>query len=164
MALLLPDCTYVDKRFTQIFFFSSPEPKSHWWAYRICRPPSSIVVRRPHSSNIFSSETTKPIKVKIQMEPPWDGGTKGCSNGPGLMTKMVAMPIYCKNIKNLLLWNQKRRWSLNLECSIGCSSTTKFVQMMTLGCPWPILRQGQIWSLIWGKGKTLDFFRNYWSL
>ena len=32
-----------------------------------------------------------------------DGGTKVCSNGPGHMTKMAAMPIYGKN----LLWNQK---------------------------------------------------------
>ena len=57
-------------------------------------------------SNI-SSETTGPIEAKFHMEPPWDGGTKVCSNGPGHMTKMAAMPIYDKNIKNLLLRNQK---------------------------------------------------------
>ena len=45
-------------------------------------------------SNIFSSETTGPIEAKFDMEPPWDGGTKICSNGPGHMTKMAAMPIY----------------------------------------------------------------------
>ena len=28
------------------------------------------------------------------MEPPWEGGTKVCINGPGHMTKMAAMPIY----------------------------------------------------------------------
>ena len=28
-------------------------------------------------------------------------------NGPGHMTKMAAMPIYGKNLKNLLLQNQK---------------------------------------------------------
>ena len=33
------------------------------------------------------------------MEPPLDGGTKVCSNGPGHMTKMAAMPIYGKNDK-----------------------------------------------------------------
>ena len=32
------------------------------------------------------------------MEPPWDGGTKVCSNGPGHITKMSAMPIYGKKI------------------------------------------------------------------
>ena len=42
------------------------------------------------------------------METPKDGGTKVCSNGPGHMTKMAAMPIYGKkNFKNLLLQNQK---------------------------------------------------------
>ena len=71
--------------------FSSPEPKG--------RPPSSVVVRRPHSLNIFSSEITRPIKVKFHMELLWDGGTKVCSNDSGNMTKMAAMPIYGKNLK-----------------------------------------------------------------
>ena len=44
-------------------------------------------------SNIFSSETTGPIKLKFHMETPEDAGTKVCSNGPGHMTKM---PIYGK--------------------------------------------------------------------
>ena len=50
-------------------------------------------------SNIFSSETTGPIEDKFHMEPPWDGGMEVCSNGPGHMTKMAAMPIYGKNLK-----------------------------------------------------------------
>ena len=58
-------------------------------------------------SNIFSSETTGPIETKFHVEPPWDRGTKVCSNGLGHMTKMAAMPIYGKNLKNILLWNQK---------------------------------------------------------
>ena len=57
--------------------------------------------------NIFSSETAWPIKVKFHMEPPWDGGTKVCSNGQGHMTKMAATPIYGKYFKNLLLRYQK---------------------------------------------------------
>ena len=32
--------------------------------------------------------------------------SKVCSNGPGHMTKMAAMPIYGKTLKNLLLRNQ----------------------------------------------------------
>ena len=59
-------------------------------------------------SNIFSSETTGLIEAKFHLEPPWDGGTKVCSNGPGHLTKMAAMPIYSKILKkNLLLRNQK---------------------------------------------------------
>ena len=50
-------------------------------------------------SNIFSSETTGQIEAKFHVEPPWDGGTKVYSNGPGHMTKMAAMPIYGKNVK-----------------------------------------------------------------
>ena len=40
----------------------------------------------------------RPIEAKFQVEPPWDRRTKVCSNGPGHMTKMAAMPIYGKNI------------------------------------------------------------------
>ena len=50
-------------------------------------------------SNIFSSETTGPIEAKFHMEPPLDGGMKVCSNGPGHMSKMAAMPTYGKNLK-----------------------------------------------------------------
>ena len=49
--------------------------------------------------NIFSSKTTGPIEAKFHMESPWNRGTKVCSNGPGHMTKMAAMPIYVKNLK-----------------------------------------------------------------
>ena len=127
-------------------WFSSPEPKAHWWAYRIgrvglCRPS---VVCCPHSLNIFSSETTRPIEAKLHMESPWDGGTKICSNSPGHMIKMAAVHIYGKNLLIFSSPEPKGRWSWNLVCSIGCSSTTKFVQMMTLGWPGPILWQGQI--------------------
>ena len=72
------------------------------------RPSSYVVVRRRlHSLNILSSETAWPIKVKFHMELLWVGGTKVCSNGPGHMTKMAAMPIYAKRIKKLLLRNKK---------------------------------------------------------
>ena len=81
-------------------------------------------------SNIISSETTGPIEAKFHMEPPWDGGMKVGSNGPGHMTKMATMPIYGKNLKNLLLRNQKAD---DLETWYAASSTTMFVQMMTLG-------------------------------
>ena len=104
-------------------------------------------------SNFFSWETTMPIEAKFHVEPQWDSGMKVYSNGPGHMTKMAVMPIYCKNMKNSSSLEPKGRWPWKFVCSIKCSSTTKFVQMMTLGWPWPILRQGQIWSpmLLYGK-------------
>ena len=57
-------------------------------------------------SNIFSSETTGPIEAKFHVEPPWDGETKGYSNGTCHMTKMAARPYMVKTLKNLLLRNQ----------------------------------------------------------
>ena len=47
-------------------------------------------------SIIVSCETTGLIEAKIHVEPPWDGGTKVCSNGPGHM--MATMPTYGKNL------------------------------------------------------------------
>ena len=75
------------------------------WIRRPSVRPSSV---RPFTfSNFFNSETAWPIKAKFYVEPPWEGGTKICINGQGNMIKMAAMPIYGKNLKNLLLQNQK---------------------------------------------------------
>ena len=62
----------------------------------LCCRRLSFVVCSVSSVNIFkhrSSETTGPIEVKLQVEHPWDGGTKDCSRGPGHMSKMAAMLI-----------------------------------------------------------------------
>ena len=42
----------------------------------------------------FSLETTKLIEAKFHLYPPWDERTKVCSNGPGHMANIAAMPIY----------------------------------------------------------------------
>ena len=63
------------------------------------RCPASLSVRRPSTiSNIFSSETAKPIKAKFYVEPPLAGGMKVYINGLGHMTKIAATPIYDKNL------------------------------------------------------------------
>ena len=71
----------------------------------------------------------------------------------GHMTNMATMPIYGKNLKKSSSPEAIGRWPWKLVCSIVYASTTKIVQIMTLGWPWPILRQGQIWShrLLYGK-------------
>ena len=69
--------------------------------------PAFVVCPSFTFSNIYSSKTAWPIKAKFNVEPAWEGGTKVCINGPGHMTKMAAMPIYGKNLKNLLLQNQR---------------------------------------------------------
>ena len=56
---------------------------------------------------------------------------KVCSNGPGHMTNMTAMPIYGKNLKNLLFRNQKAD---NLEtwyASLG-AQVHQFAQILDL--------------------------------
>ena len=68
--------------------------------------------------------------------------------------------IYGKNMKNSSSLEPKDLWPWKFVCSIGYSSTTKFIQMMTLGWPWSILWLSQIWSPIlfaWEKLKTIDF-------
>ena len=76
---------------------------------------------RPPFLNVFSSETAWPIKVKFYVEPPWEGGTKVCINGRGHMTKMAAMPIYGKNLKNSSSQEPAGRFPPNLVCITGDS-------------------------------------------
>ena len=82
------------------------------------------------------------------------------TNELGYMTNMAAMPIYGKNLKNSSFPEPMDRWSWNLVWSIVYASTTKVVQIMTLGWNWPILRQGQIWShrLLYRKNWKLLFY------
>ena len=113
--------------------------------------------------NIFKqfSETTGPIEAKFHMEPPWDGRTKVCSNGAVHMTKMTAMPLYGKNIKNLLLRNQKAD---NLEIGMH-HRVLKYYQISSNVDPGLILTYfmvSRVWyprslCIVWLKCKTMDF-------
>ena len=110
---------------TGVYIFSSPEPLGSQGEL-IVYPCSGVrrrpsVVRPSTISNIFSSETAWPIKAKFYVEPPWEGGTKVCINGPGHMTKMAAMPIYGKNLKKSSSPEPAGRFPRNLVCSIGDS-------------------------------------------
>ena len=82
------------------------------------------------------------------------------------MTNMAAMLEYGKNLKKSSCPEPIDPWPWNLVCCIMYGSTTKVVQIMTLGWPWPILRQGQIWSyrLVYGKKWKLFIFWNLLQL
>ena len=60
---------------------------------------SSINVKGQDISNLFSSETTGPIRVRIYTYYLCLMGTKLDIIGPGHMTKMASMPIYDKKKK-----------------------------------------------------------------
>ena len=81
-----------------LWFFSSPEPLGSKGELIVYPYSGARCRRRQQCLNIFSSETTLPIKAKFYVESPWEGGTKVYINGPGHVTKMAAMPIYGKNL------------------------------------------------------------------
>ena len=89
--------------------FSSPAPKALWWAYRIGRPPSSVVplsVRRPHSLNIFSSETAWQIS-QISYGASMGWGNESLFKRSRSHEQWPTCPYMVKILKNLLLQNQK---------------------------------------------------------
>ena len=87
-------------------------------------------------------------------------GMKIYTNELGHMTNMATMPIYGKNLKKSSTPEALGRWPWNLVCSIVYASTTKVVQIVTLGWPWPFIRQGQIWlhRLLYGRKWKWFFF------
>ena len=58
----------------------------------------SLTLVQGHSdltfSKFFSLDTAGSIEAKFHVEPSWDRGMKECSNDPGHMTKMAAVPMY----------------------------------------------------------------------
>ena len=122
--------------------FSSPEPKAHGeligYPWSVVRPSFTI-------SNIFFSKTARPIKAKFYVEPPWVGGTKGCSRHLGHKTKIAARPIYGKNPFKIffsrtsrLIFTKLCMKYRGLLLIIVCSNDDPGVTLT-------YLRQGQIW-------------------
>ena len=60
------------------------------------------------------------------MESSWNEGTKVCSNGPGHMNKVAAMPIYVKNFKTIFFSGIKRLMTLKLGMQHRLSCTSPF--------------------------------------
>ena len=74
------------------------------------------------------------------------------------MTEMAAMPIYSKNLKKHLLWNQRlmtlkvgmQHWVL--ECHQVCSNDDPG---MTLTC---FTARSIPYAFVWEKGETMEFY------
>ena len=75
------------------------------------------------------------------------------------MTKMAAIPIYVKNLKNLLLQNKQ---AADLE-SWYAASGARILPSLFKWLPWvdPDLFYGKVkfgpYAFVWEKGKTMDF-------
>ena len=86
-------------------------------------------------------------------------GNESCSNGPGHMTKMAAMPIYDKNLQNLLL-HSKRLMPLKLGMQ---HRVLEYYQVCLNDDPGLTLTYFTARSnlvpdaFVWEKGKTMDF-------
>ena len=111
-------------------------------------------------SNIFFSESTGPIEATFHVEPPWEGGTKVCSNGLGHMTKMAAMPIYGKNLKKIFFSGTK--WPMILKLGMQ-HWVLKYYQVCSNDDPeltltYFMARSNLVpYAFVWEKGKTMDF-------
>ena len=108
-------------------------------------------------SDIFSSEIIGPIEAKFHMESPWDGEMKVCSNSPGHITRMVAMPIYCKNLK-ISSSHEPMALKLGMQYRV-----LKYYHVCSNFDPGLILtyfwaRSNLVpYAFVWEKGKTIDF-------
>ena len=76
----------------------------------------SLTMVQGHSDSVFCKLRflRKPIDAKFHMEPPWDGRTKICSNGPDHKTNMAAMPIYGKTLKKIFFSGTKKPMTLKV--------------------------------------------------
>ena len=83
-----------------------------------------------------------------------------------LVSKMAAMLRYSKNTKKFSS-PEPRKLNLRLNLVIGDSRSsedsrsTKFVQMMTVGLPLTLLRQGQICVPMYGEILKSQFLKMY---
>ena len=138
----------------------SPEPKAHWWA-RIGRPLSSI--RMYVCCEHF--QTSSPLKPLSRFKPNFMWNLLGtlkmkfCSNGLGHMIKTAALPIYSKNLKNLLLRKQKaddlETWSAALSAWAPASYSNNDPE---LTLTYFTARSNLVpCAFVWGKGNTIDF-------
>ena len=116
-------------------------------------------------ANFFSLEKGKPFEAKFHVEPPGDGGTKVCSNGPGHMTNMATTPYMLKTLKKSSFSGTKNRWPWK-----WVASGARVLPSLFKCWPWLTLTYFTARSdlvpdaFVWEKGKTMDFFRNCCSV
>ena len=124
----------------------------HGWAYSIGRLRCcSSIIWCPHSSNIFSSETSGPVKASMSFRE-----KKFVQMIHVLRPRWPPCPYMVKTLPKSSSPKPASRWPLNWVYSIKDLGPTHFVQMMILGWPWPTLQQGQLCSLTLLYGNCLN--------
>ena len=94
------------------------------------------------------------------MEPPWDGGMKVYSNGPGHMTNMAAMPIYGKTLKKIFFSGTKQLMTLKVGMQ---HQVPEYYQVLSNDDPGLTLTyftarsKFNPYAFVWEKGKIMDF-------
>ena len=112
------------------------------------------------------SETIVVCDIKVS-RPPWDGGTKACSNDPGgTWPRWSPCPYMVKTFKNLIIWNGKAD---DPETWYAASSTW-VLQCLLKWCPcvdldvfYGKVKFGPL-CFCMGKSSNNGFFRNHCSL
>ena len=105
-------------------------------------------------SNVFSSEITGPIEAKISCGASLGRGNEFVQTVLVTWPRWPPCPYMVKTLKKSSSPEPKCRWPWILVCSIGCSSTTKIIQMMT----YFTARSNLVpYAFVWEKGKTMDF-------
>ena len=150
----------VNRVISPVIYLSSPEPNFRWILYN---RQWFVIRHRQHFQRI------SPLKLLGQLKSNYMWSLHGVGEQMFVHNVWIIWPRWppcqymVKTFENLPQ-ESNSRWPWNLLCSI--KDSTKFVQMMTLGCPWPILQQGQIQSLglLYGKRANSGFFWSYSSL
>ena len=135
-----------------------------WQEYWRSRSFSDLGLRSLifQNSSLFFSETSGLFETKFHLKAHRRKEMKIYSNTFGHMTKMTAMPMYAKTLQKSSSPEPPARLPWNLVCSIGDSGPSQFVQMMTLGWPWPIFfipRSNLVTKAFqWGKSEKCGFY------
>ena len=115
-------------------------------------------------SNFFSLEIAKPIEAKFHVEPPWDGRTKVCSNGPDHTTNMAAMHIYGKTLKKIFFFGTKRPMTLKhgmhhqvAEYYQVCSNDDSGLTLTSFTARSNLVTYVCFFFFVKEKGKTMNF-------
>ena len=134
--------------------------ESRWISkIKVIHWPWSKVTQIQHFHFLFL-ETAWPIEAKFYVEPPWDGRMKIWSNGLYHMTKLAAMPIYGKNLKEIISSGTKRPMTMKIGMLHWVLEyyqvRSNDIPGMTLTCFMP--RSNLVpYAFVWEKGKTMDF-------